>query len=947
MRSRRPLLAFGALLALLAGGAAGRELEPGATLEGFPFSTAYSVAMTADGIDLYASGKDNFIILGTPGLAWLRRDTSTGALELRRNYVSTARDLVFGSVLSDDESHLVVLRQRAVEAYRRAGDGSLTLSHRLDLAADFRPQTIRRLAYGEILVVGQGGNNGIYALDANGQLVLRQRLANAPLGLFVTVLEENRFLSGGAVVTRQGGAWTWQPLATVTSAIVAAGRMVASPDRRYFYTHIVTGQFPMIDYYFITLERAGSQLIEVARWSSPQSFSVLVSSAAVHPQTGHFYVGAFNDDGGEYGTLVHYLPVDGGRSFVESESLTDPARETGGRLSKDSLTFSPDGRHLYASFDGEPMALFEIEAATGKPTHVPRAAGLHSRFERPIKLVSAAPGEAYVLTPHAILQSRWDLPQPELVSSLDRESWSAGGRPEIRDLLFTPDGGLGILHFANRFVLIERDPASGALRVLPGTSVEAGGVPALSADGRHLYSAGGQTLRVFEVRRESPALTLVRTEPFGGSHLRLSPNGVDGFLFGNGGDPLRMLRRSAATGELAIVPFPYLPASNSNYVDAFFADRGHTFFLVRKIDSRTRQIDRLVRQNGGWIRSARLITLTESLIQHLADPSGHAFVQLSGDGLDHYGLVGSASSYLLAPLADLDRNELGSVGAEDAFYSPFTVAPLAFLPDSDDLLMSGSANGNVRLFRRGCSSRLETSRCLDGERFRVEVAWRDADGNAWPAQPTSFGSDDAHVFTFFDPANWEMMVKVLDGCAINDRFWIYAAASTDVGFEIEVTDTWTGRRKIHRSPAGAPAPAITDGSAFATCGAAPSGWAPEPPALEELVETATLPLSGRFTARVAWTNGQGQSGQAIGLRTAAPQPSGLFYFFSPDNWELQVKVLDGCAINGNWWVFGAATTDVGYTLEVADTVTGRTRRYTNPLGQASPAITDISAFSCN
>ncbi len=73
--------------------------------------------------------------------------------------------------------------------------------------------------------------------------------------------------------------------------------------------------------------------------------------------------------------------------------------------------------------------------------------------------------------------------------------------------------------------------------------------------------------------------------------------------------------------------------------------------------------------------------------------------------------------------------------------------------------------------------------------------------------------------------------------------------------------------------------------------------------------------------------------------------SGLFYFFSEDNWEMLVKVLDGCAINGHYWVLAAATTDVGYTLEVRDLQAGgEPRTYTNPVGQASPAILDLGAF---
>ena len=67
--------------------------------------------------------------------------------------------------------------------------------------------------------------------------------------------------------------------------------------------------------------------------------------------------------------------------------------------------------------------------------------------------------------------------------------------------------------------------------------------------------------------------------------------------------------------------------------------------------------------------------------------------------------------------------------------------------------------------------------------------------------------------------------------------------------------------------------------------------------------------------------------------------------FAPESWELLVKVLDGCAVNGRHWVFAAATTNVHYVLTVTDTSTGRSRRYENPSGVTSPAITDTETFS--
>ena len=83
-------------------------------------------------------------------------------------------------------------------------------------------------------------------------------------------------------------------------------------------------------------------------------------------------------------------------------------------------------------------------------------------------------------------------------------------------------------------------------------------------------------------------------------------------------------------------------------------------------------------------------------------------------------------------------------------------------------------------------------------------------------------------------------------------------------------------------------------------------------------------------------------GSAVSCTTA---DSGLFWFFDPNNWEMMVKVLDGCALNGHYWVFAAATTTVEYTLTVTDTLTGETAVYHNPLGTRAVAINDTDALA--
>jgi predicted esterase len=115
-----------------------------------------------------------------------------------------------------------------------------------------------------------------------------------------------------------------------------------------------------------------------------------------------------------------------------------------------------------------------------------------------------------------------------------------------------------------------------------------------------------------------------------------------------------------------------------------------------------------------------------------------------------------------------------------------------------------------------------TRLCLQDGRFQVEVAWRDFQGgqgvgSVVPVSAAPGASGDSGLFWFFDPANWEMLVKVIDGCTLNNRFWVFAAATTNVQYTLEVTDTSTGQTVRYENPLGRSSPATTDTQAFASC----------------------------------------------------------------------------------------------------------------------------------
>ncbi len=112
-----------------------------------------------------------------------------------------------------------------------------------------------------------------------------------------------------------------------------------------------------------------------------------------------------------------------------------------------------------------------------------------------------------------------------------------------------------------------------------------------------------------------------------------------------------------------------------------------------------------------------------------------------------------------------------------------------------------------------------TTLCLNNDRFKVEVEWETSTGTGL-GQVVPGGTADSSNLWFFSPNNWEMLIKVLDGCDINNNFWVFFAATTDVGFTVTVTDTLEGETRVYTNPLGQAANAVTDTSAFATCRAA-------------------------------------------------------------------------------------------------------------------------------
>lgn len=247
----------------------------------------------------------------------------------------------------------------------------------------------------------------------------------------------------------------------------------------------------------------------------------------------------------------------------------------------------------------------------------------------------------------------------------------------------------------------------------------------------------------------------------------------------------------------------------------------------------------------------------------------------------------------------------------------------------------------------------ETQLCLGGGRFRIEVEWTDFAGNTGQghARPLS-GSADTGFFWFFDASIVELIVKVIDGSDFNGHFWVFYGALSNVEYTVTLTDTETNEARIYRNPSGTFA-SEGDILAFPT-GEAILGSALRTPgdfrdAALAFGSTGNCVPSdsrlclqgGRFAVEAVWTDFDGTSG--TGTAVPLSGDTGYFWFFSPANVEVVAKVVDGQPVNGNFWVFYGALSNVEYTLTVTDTVTGLSHEYFNPSGHFA-SVGDIDPF---
>jgi hypothetical protein len=224
--------------------------------------------------------------------------------------------------------------------------------------------------------------------------------------------------------------------------------------------------------------------------------------------------------------------------------------------------------------------------------------------------------------------------------------------------------------------------------------------------------------------------------------------------------------------------------------------------------------------------------------------------------------------------------------------------------------------------------------CLNHGRFRVEARWENQfDGTSGSGRALRRG-DAAGQFSFGDPSNVELLVKIL-GFA-DGTYKVFYGELTDLHFTLAVTDMLDGeqRTKVYANTTG-DCGGVDDDFLGASGGAAPvtaSAPAAASPAgrgqCRASSDTLCL-MKRRFALTLNWTNQfTGKSGK--GVASPMTDLTGGFYFTDRGNPEVVAKIVD---LGDRIAVFYAALSNLEYDLTVRDTQTGQVKSYHNPAGR--------------
>jgi hypothetical protein len=240
---------------------------------------------------------------------------------------------------------------------------------------------------------------------------------------------------------------------------------------------------------------------------------------------------------------------------------------------------------------------------------------------------------------------------------------------------------------------------------------------------------------------------------------------------------------------------PFALNGSSGYFTVF--DPSNIELVIKVLDARTIN-------DHYWVFGAGLTNLRVDI--EVTDLTTGATKTYSNPQGQTFRTINDTAAFAGGSRATPQRASTPTLGAQTA--SAATTSAVSDLAQLENAILEGEA-----------PERLSTGGPLflsAQDRFRVDVTFQVPDGTQGVAEPTKLTSDSGY-FTFFDPANVEIVAKVLDACATNGQFWVFLAGLTDLGVAITVTDTTNGSVKTYENPPSTVFRSVLDIAAFPAC----------------------------------------------------------------------------------------------------------------------------------
>lgn len=317
---------------------------------------------------------------------------------------------------------------------------------------------------------------------------------------------------------------------------------------------------------------------------------------------------------------------------------------------------------------------------------------------------------------------------------------------------------------------------------------------------------------------------------------------------------------------------------------------------------------------------------------------GGATWSLTGFPGDELLVVGDGETFYGADRASIHRSE-------DRGASWQTVGHWQGCTGDRPSLAAAHPLAPERLFARGCLGGLAVAQWVDADglelasgRLVVRAAWRRADGSWGRGRPIPQSSGAG--FFALDGRHWPLAgVKVVDARALSGRFWLFLTSLSFAEQTFTVFDRDSGASVDVFHPAGAPA-------SFTAFEALPALLEPpasvDPPSPGPPGESEISLLSGRFHARLRVQLDGGLEAQAQGM--VSSDGVGVFWWQRRDSPEVMVRLVDGRAVNGHFWVIAGGLSSRRYFLEVIDLVSGAVHHTTHGAGAPITQL-DLEAFA--